>query len=299
MKVLLLGGGGQIGTALRRLPMRDVLLFAPSRRQVDLASADDVSAAIGRLRPDAVVNAAAYTAVDRAEDECAHAFAVNRDGPAALAQACARFAIPLVHLSTDYVFDGRKTGPYRESDPCAPLNVYGRSKLEGEDAVRAHHPQHVILRTSWIYSETGQNFVRTILKRARRGEVLRIVADQRGCPTAASDVATTVAALVELVGARGELPWGTYHCASADAVTWYEFGRAILELAGPRLPAMPEVHPVASADYGARARRPENSELDCSRLQGTFGFRLPSWRKSLAALMATSGEALLGAETVS
>src|SRR5207237_6952913 len=188
--------------------------------------------AVQRERPDIVINAAAYTAVDRAEREAEAAFAVNATGPALLAAACKAAAIPLIHISTDYVFDGSKEGPYREDDPVNPLGAYGRSKAAGDRAVRAALAEHVILRTAWVYSAHGHNFVRTMLRLASERPVLRVVADQIGSPTSAADIAAAIGTIVQQI-AGGKAGWGTYHFAGAGAVTWHGFAAAILELASP------------------------------------------------------------------
>ena len=204
MRVVLFGGTGQVGRALAEMA-GTVDLIAPPRAQADLARPESLAAVLA-ARPDIVVNTAAYTAVDRAEDEPQAAFAANRDGPAALARLCAAARVPLIHLSTDYVFDGRKAGAYVESDAAAPLNVYGASKLEGESAIRRVHERHIILRCSWIFGRHGGNFVRSILGRAANGEDLRVVDDQRGCPTPATAIAGAILQLAEQAASGRDLP---------------------------------------------------------------------------------------------
>lgn len=284
MKMLVIGGSGQVGRALVSSAPAAITVVAPSRAECDLTRPETLVGALEH-RPDLVVNAAAFTSVDAAEDDPASAFAVNRDGPAALARLCRACAIPLLHLSTDYVFDGNKQGAYAESDAPCPLNVYGRSKLEGEDAVRAAQPYHVILRTSWIFAPHGNNFVRAILARASRGERLRVVADQRGCPTPASAIAGAILSIARRIDAAGAVPWGIYHFAGREAVSWFEFAKAILGAARPWLPEVP-VEAIASGDYPARAKRPRNSELDCSLIARNFGISAASWSDELAAAVA-------------
>jgi dTDP-4-dehydrorhamnose reductase len=198
----------------------------------------------------------------------------------------------LIHLSTDYVFDGRKVGPYREEDAVNPLGVYGRSKEAGERAVRAALGQHVILRTAWVYGAFGANFVKTMLRLAVERPALRVVADQRGCPTAAADIA---AALIVIAGhiERGEVKWGTYHFAGDEAVSWHGFAEAIVDLAAPRLATPPQIEPITTAQYPTPARRPMNSVLDCSKISETFGISSSPWRRSLATVIQELDEKAL------
>lgn len=284
MKILVIGGSGQVGRALIASAPAAIAFLAPSQAECDLTRPVTIARALEQ-RPDLVVNAAAFTSVDAAEDNPAAAFAVNRDGPATLARLCRSRAIPLLHLSTDYVFDGTKQGPYTEVDTPRPLNVYGRSKLEGEDAVRAAQPHHVILRTSWIFAPHGDNFVRAILARAIRGEALRVVADQRGCPTPASAIADAILTIARRIGAGGAVPWGVYHFAGREAVSWFEFAGAILDAARPGVPEV-TVTAIASADRPARARRPRNSILGCGLIARTFGISAEPWANDLAAAVA-------------
>jgi dTDP-4-dehydrorhamnose reductase len=231
-----------------------------------------------------MINAAAYTAVDRAETERDIAWACNCTGPANIAVACQEAAIPLIHLSTDYVFDGSKIGAYREDDPVKPLGVYGESKEAGDRAVRAALPQHVILRTAWVYSAHGHNFVKTMLRLAGERPVLRVVADQIGSPTSAADIAAAIAAIAQQLNA-GNTSWGTYHFAGGGAVTWHGFAEAIFELAAPRRGQPPLVEAIATADYPTPVRRPANSVLDCRRIGEVFGIVPGPWRKALAEVI--------------
>ena len=256
MKLLVLGAGGQVGHELRRLAWpADYHVAAFDRAGVDITQGEAVAAAFERERPDIVINAAAYTAVDRAETEPDVAWAGNCTGPGHLAAACHAAGIPLIHISTDYVFDGSKQGPYREDDPVNPLGVYGRSKEAGDRAVREALPEHVILRTAWVYSAHGHNFVKTMLRVAAERPVLRVVADQIGSPTSAADIAGAIAAIVRRVAA-GDRHWGTYHFAGGGAVTWHGFAEAIFELAAPWRGAPPKVEAITTADYPTPARRP-------------------------------------------
>jgi dTDP-4-dehydrorhamnose reductase len=234
-----------------------------------------------RERPDMVINAAAYTAVDRAESEPDAAWAANCTGPARLAAACREAAIPLIHISTDYVFDGSKAGTYREDDPVNPLGVYGRSKEAGDRAIREALAEHVILRTAWVYSAHGHNFVKTMLRLAGERPVLRVVADQTGSPTSAADIAAAIAGVVRRLAAGGA-QWGTYHFVGAGAVTWHGFAEAIFGLAAPWRGPPPRVEAITTADYPTPARRPANSVLDCRYIGEAFGITPRPWREALA-----------------
>jgi dTDP-4-dehydrorhamnose reductase len=289
MRILLLGGSGQVGEELRSLALPDdVELVAPSRAALDLTDAQEIVNAVAREPWDAVINAAAYTEVDRAEGEAAAAFAVNAAAPACLADETGRRGIPLVHISTDYVFDGCKGSPYVEPDAVAPLNVYGRSKLAGEGGVRLANPRHVILRTSWVYSPFRKNFVKTILRLAAERDRLTVVSDQRGCPTAARDIAKACRDIaLRCATAPGEAPYGTYHFAGAGEATWFEFAQAIVALAAGRIGRAPqaptlEIVPITTREYPTPAARAADTRLDCAAIMRVFGFALPPWRQALA-----------------
>jgi dTDP-4-dehydrorhamnose reductase len=286
MKLLVLGAGGQVGHELTRLAWpSDYRVAAFDRAGVDITRQEMVTAAVDRERPDLVVNAAAYTAVDRAESEPDAAWAGNCAGPGHLAAACRAAAIPLVHISTDYVFDGSKKGPYREDDPVNPLGVYGHSKEAGDRAVRETLPEHVILRTAWVYSAHGHNFVKTMLRVAAERPMLRVVADQIGSPSSAADIAGAIAAIVQRLAA-GDRAWGTYHFAGHGAVTWHGFAEAIFELAAPWRGAPPTVEAIATAEYPTPARRPANSVFDCRRIGEVFGIVPRPWREALAEVIS-------------
>jgi dTDP-4-dehydrorhamnose reductase len=234
------------------------------------------------VRPQIVLNAAAYTAVDRAESDAAAAFAINRDGAGALARACESAGCPIVHISTDYVFDGSKTDPYVETDTTNPIGVYGRSKLEGEAAVAAANSRHLIVRTAWLYAPYGQNFLRTMLRLASERAELRVVGDQHGNPTYVPHLADVLLALAGRIAAvPQDQPWGIYHAAGLGDATWAQFAAAIVR-AGARLgvPEIP-VRPIPTDEYPTPVRRPANSRLDCGKLQRTFGLQLPSWQQGL------------------
>jgi dTDP-4-dehydrorhamnose reductase len=282
MKLLVLGMSGQVGHELCRLRWpAQCRLAACDHAGIDIAERAAVFAAVARERPDIVINAAAYTAVDRAESAAAAAFAANETGPANLAAACRDAAIPLIHISTDYVFDGSKHGPYREDDPVSPLGVYGRSKEAGECAVRAALAEHVIVRTAWVYGAHGHNFARTMLRLAAERPALRVVADQIGSPTSAADLAAALAAIVAHIAA-GKARWGTYHFAGAGSVSWHGFADAIFELAAPWSGPPPVVEAIATADFPTPARRPKNSVLDCTKIGEAYGIAPRPWRAALA-----------------
>ena len=285
--VLVIGCRGQIGRELMaaRLPA-GVSRLGLGHSDLDISDRDAVEALVERCRPALIVNAAGYTAVDRAESEPQAAFAANSDAPAYLADAAAAAASALVHLSTDYVFDGAKTGAYTEDDPVGPLGVYGASKAAGERAVRERLERHVILRTSWVFGTHGTNFVKTMLRLGRERDQLRVVADQRGCPTGAADIAEAVLGIARqlLIERRGDV-WGTYHFAGRGATTWHGFAEAIFERAAPLWGRRPEVVPIATADYPTPARRPASSVLDCTRFERTFGLPRRPWTEQLDAVL--------------
>lgn len=285
MKLMVIGEGGQVGRELVRHHWPSGWYVAAfDRAKLDITHLETVCAAVARERPDIVVNAAAYTAVDRAESDREAAWAANCTGPANLASACRSAGIPLIHISTDYVFDGSKPGPYLEDDPVNPLGVYGASKEAGDRAVREALSEHVILRTAWIYSAHGHNFVRTMLRLAGEHPVLRVVADQTGSPTSATDLAGAIATIAQRLAA-GAKAWGTYHFAGAGAVTWHGFAEAIFEFAAPWRGPPPRVEAITTAEYSTPARRPANSVLDCSGIARAFGITPRPWRTALAEVV--------------
>ncbi len=270
-KVLVFGAAGQVGRELVERPGDLAVGF--NRADVDILDTAEVRHAISAYRPLAIVNAAAYTAVDRAETEQDEAYRANRDGAEVLAEAASSIRVPLIHLSTDYVFDGTKRAPYEENDAIAPLNAYGKSKADGEDAVRRRCVSHIILRASWVYSPYGTNFVRTMLRLAGNHKSLNVVNDQVGCPTSAADIASTIIAIVASAQMEGFARWGTYHFRGADVVTWYEFACRIFDLAATYGQEAPQLAPIGTADFPTPARRPNYSVLSASKLQRTFGIR--------------------------
>jgi dTDP-4-dehydrorhamnose reductase len=276
-EVLLIGGDGQVGTCLREQAPAHWRIAAPGRAALDIADAEAVDAAVAKRAWSLVVNAAAYTAVDRAEDDVAAAWRVNALGPACLAQATATRGLPLVHVSTDYVFDGAKGAPYLEDDPVAPLGVYGGSKEGGEQAVRTTNPAHVILRTAWVLSAHRANFAKTVLRLASTLPALRIVNDQRGNPTSAVDIADALVTVGEALHGRREACAGTYHFVNGGEATWCELAGAIVADARALGHAAPPVTPITTAEYPTRARRPQDSRLATGKLRAKFGIAPRPW----------------------
>ena len=271
MKVLVTGADGQVGRALMAARPPGLQLRPAGREDLDLTRPDQIRRCLDAERPGVVVNCAAYTAVDKAESEISAAMAVNRGGVAKLAAALAERSVALIHLSTDYVFDGSKADSYVEDDATGPINVYGQSKLAGEEAIQKALAEHVILRTSWVYGTDGHNFLRTMLRLARDRDEIRVVDDQRGCPTAASHIAEVIAIVAGEIEHGMDGRWGIYHYRDDHAVTWHGFAQRIFALAGRDLDRVPELVPVSTADYPTAAARPANSVLDCSRIKDAFG----------------------------
>ena len=287
MRLLIAGWQGQVARAMVEMAPGDpsVTACAVGRPALDICEAKTIERAMVNTGPDVVINSAAYTAVDKAESEADQAFRMNRDGAKALAEAAARRGIPIIHISTDYVFDGAKAGAYREEDATGPVTVYGRSKLEGEDAVRAANPRHVIVRTAWVHSATGSNFVKTMLRLAGERDELRVVEDQTGNPTYAPHLCAAILDIARQVKGRPEDAgeWGLYHAAGSGVTTWCGFAGEVMRvsgaLGGPSVP----VRPITTADYPTPAKRPVNSALDCGKMKRTFGIELPAWEQGAEA----------------
>lgn len=285
MKVLLTGGSGQVGTEVRRRAGSAIQLWAPTRQELKLDDRHAVESAVRSFAPDVVVNAAAYTAVDRAEDDAEVASAINRDAVLHLGAACTKVGALIIHLSTDYVFDGRKVDAYREEDATGPIGVYGATKLAGEAALREVAERYFILRVSWVFAGHGSNFVKTMLRLGAEREQLRVVADQRGGPTYAGHIADAILALAPRT--RSE-QGGTYHYAGAPATTWFEFADAIFD-AGLRhglLTRKPQLTPISTSEYPTRAARPANSVMDCTKIREHFGINQPDWLEGLEQAVA-------------
>jgi dTDP-4-dehydrorhamnose reductase len=288
MRLLVTGADGQVGWELIRslAPLGETI--ALNRRGCDLARPEALPAIFGAMRPDVIVNAAAYTAVDRAEEEEAVAMLVNGTAPGVLAEAARAVSALLIHYSTDYVFDGKETRPYREEDAPCPINAYGRSKLAGENAVRQVDCDHLVLRTSWVYAARGQNFVRTVLRLASNRDELRIVADQIGTPNWARHLADATAHVVRQAVAEraaGAFTSGLFHLTSAGAVSWHGFAQAIIALASREgllaWQEPPPVHAIPTEEYPRPAARPKNSTLAGDRLHERFDLALPHWKQAL------------------
>lgn len=277
--ILVTGGTGQVGQELLRQPWSaDVSVLAPSRAELDLSSEAGIANWAAGRHIDCIINAAAYTAVDQAEEDAEGAYLANAKGPAWLAALARERGVPLLHVSTDYVFDGALDRPYREDDPVAPLGVYGASKLAGELAVRASAPRHVILRTAWVISAHRSNFLKTMLRLAGERPELRVVADQQGCPTGARDIAAALRPIALAHLADRAAPVGTYHFVNAGSTTWHGLAEAIMAASaahgGPHVPVVP----IGSHEFPQKARRPANSRLDTGRLARDFGIIPRRWQ---------------------
>ena len=277
--ILIFGTGGQLGRELLDLcARRGVATLGATRAEADIADEPAVFAMVARAKPRLIVNAAAYTAVDKAEGDIEGAVRGNVRGPGVLAKAAHAAGVPIVHVSTDYVFDGSKASAYVESDPIAPLGVYGLTKAQGEQALREAAPHHVILRTAWVYGAHGANFLKTMLRLAKERDELRVVADQRGCPTHTADLAEAMLAADAAI-AKGATPWGTFHFAGQGATTWHGFASEIVAQQATFTGRRPPVRPIATSDYPTPAKRPANSELDSTLFAETFGYRARPWHE--------------------
>jgi dTDP-4-dehydrorhamnose reductase len=287
LKILVTGADGQLGRELLHQGVTSRFELIPAARpELDIADAGGVAAAIGRLRPFAVINAAAYTKVDNAEDEPHRAFRVNAEGAANLARSCRSIGVVLIQLSTDYVFDGRRNAPYKEGDPVAPTGVYARSKAAGEELIRSILPEHIILRTSWLYGVFGYNFVKTMLRLGREAKVVRVVNDQYGSPTSAVDLSQAILKIVSDIRDRSGTPWGTYHYCGKGITSWHAFAEEIFRIAAPyRLFEPPLVEAIPTSQYPTRAKRPRFSALDCNLIHQVFNIAVRPWTKSLTVVM--------------
>jgi dTDP-4-dehydrorhamnose reductase len=279
MKALIFGTSGQLGIELARRAPEGVTVAALGRDRADLTDPAACAAAIEATDADMIINAAAYTAVDQAESDRDTAFLVNAEAPGAMARAAATRGLPFLHVSTDYVFDGSGTRPWAENDPVAPLGVYGESKLAGERAVAAAGGGHVILRTAWVFSAHGKNFLKTMLRVGAGRDGLSVVDDQRGGPTAASDIADALWTITAAFQ-NGKGQSGIFHFAGTPSVSWADFAEAIFAQASS--PKKPQIKRIPTSDYPTPAKRPANSTLDCSRIRAVYGIEQPDWRKSLA-----------------
>jgi dTDP-4-dehydrorhamnose reductase len=286
VRLLVFGAGGQIGRAL--VERAGDAASAVDAAQCDICDVASVERALSAAGPLVVVNCAAYTAVDRAESERERAFAVNADGAGNVARAAAANRLPIIHLSTDYVYAGTKAGSYREGDPVAPTNVYGASKAAGDNAVKAANPAHLMLRVSWVFGVYSKNFVKTMLRLGRERGELRIVADQIGGPTEARDIADAILKMAAACRRPGFSGWGSYHFSGMPSTSWHQFAEAIFARAPP---PSPRLVPIDTRDYPTPAARPLNSTLDCSRIRRVFNIEQPDWRLSLSRVLGELGEA--------
>ena len=297
-RILLTGASGQVGGELLPLLQAAGAVIAPLRTDLDLADAGSVHRFVMQQKPDWIINPAAYTAVDKAESEPSLAYAINAGAPRALGEAAAQLGIPVIHFSTDYVFNGGGTKPWTETDATGPLGVYGASKLAGEQALAATGAAHLIFRTSWVYGVSGKNFVLTILRLAQQKEELRIVDDQHGAPTWSRDLARLIVnatkKIIDQCGVKSlsaqdavRSVQGVYHAANSGEATWFSFAQEFLRLAGEARPGakITRLAPIPTSEYPTPARRPANSRLDCSRLQQVFGITLPPWQQSAAEVI--------------
>lgn len=286
MPILVTGAAGQVGSELVRRGGASVI--ALDRNSLDITDEQSIRAAIQKYSPDAVINAAAYTAVDRAETDVDSTYAINAEGPLFLAKACADADIPLFHLSTDYVFNGEGVTPYRETDPAAPLGVYALSKFKGEEAIRQSGARHIILRVSWVVGARGNNFVKTMLRLGAERDSLRIVSDQHGAPTCADDIADVLLELATRSVHGENLAYGTYHYCGQPMTTWFSFAEKIFLHAVNLglLTKTPVLTPIATEEYPTPAKRPKNSRMDCSLFESTFGLTTKSWEDGLIRILA-------------
>lgn len=285
--ILITGGAGQVGLELLRATWpSNVVLHAPTRDALDLTSAASVQALFDKVPFAAVINSAAWTAVDKAEAEVAGAFAANAGGPALLADITRERRVPLVQVSTDYVFDGDKAGPYVESDPVAPIGVYGASKLGGEMAVRLGNPRSVVLRTAWVLSAHRANFLKTMLRLAADRPALRVVDDQYGCPTSATDIAEALKTIVLRMIADEGAPTGVYHFVNAGEASWADLAREVFRLSAEAGGAAARVEGIPSEQYPTPARRPKNSRLSTARLTADYGVQPRAWQLAVAEIIA-------------
>jgi dTDP-4-dehydrorhamnose reductase len=281
--MLITGANGQLGRELvRQGHAFNIALHAFKRQELDITQPNRVNTIVAKASPSLVVNAAAYTNVDKAETEADLAFEANKIAPGYLARCCADRNIALIHISSDYVFDGTKGEPYHETDPIAPLGIYGQSKAQGEAAIRSVLKNHIILRTSWLYSFYRHNFVKTMLDLGTQKKVIRVVADQFGSPTSATDLAEAVLTIAAKIGSAADLDWGTYHYCGDGITSWHGLATEVLQLASPYVHLQTKhVEAITTAEYPTPAKRPPYSALDCSRIKKVFGIDSKPWQQSL------------------
>ncbi|BCV60622.1 dTDP-4-dehydrorhamnose reductase [Shewanella algae] len=288
MKVLITGCNGQVGHCLTERLKSIAEILALDFKGLDITNREAVLNTVAKFRPDYIINAAAHTAVDRAEQEVELSYAINCDGPRYLAQAAKACGAVILHISTDYVFDGAGNSPYKENDNTGPQGIYGKSKLAGEQAVAAHCPQHLILRTAWVFGEYGNNFVKTMLRLAQSSDELRIVGDQFGGPTYAGDIADALVAMVQHLEQGKQAKWGVYHFSGMPYASWFDFASAIFQEAEQHnvLTKQPKLLAIPSSAYPTPAKRPANSRLDCSKIKNQFGIKPSDWNTALNNIQA-------------
>ncbi|MDH1622345.1 dTDP-4-dehydrorhamnose reductase [Pseudomonas chengduensis] len=287
VKVLITGAAGQVGSELVKLAPAGFDVVCYNSSELDITNAQQVQQIVAEQSPALIINAAAYTAVDKAESDAERAYAVNETGVNNLAQAALALNIPVFHISTDYVFDGTATEPYKETDPVGPTGVYGASKLAGEQALANSGVKHIILRTSWVFGAEGNNFVKTMLRLGKERDTLGVVADQHGCPTSAASIANVLWQLAQKYTEEGELPWGIYHFSNAPATTWYGFACEIFKQAveAGMLEKEPIVNAITTTDYPTPAKRPIWSVLDTKKIQHVINCDNWSWKPELAVVL--------------
>ncbi len=287
MRVLITGAQGQVGQELIRLAPADFTIMGFGSNELDISNPRQVVSRIGEFKPQLIINAAAYTAVDKAETDSERAYAVNAKGAENLAASAAALGIPLLHISTDYVFSGDASAPYKETDSTGPTGVYGASKLAGELAVAKQCAQHVIMRTSWVFGAQGNNFLKTMLRLAQTRDVLSVVADQHGCPTSAASIAKALWSLASHYRNNGNLNWGTYHFSNTPATTWHGFAEEIFSqaVALKILAKASQVNPISTQDYPTPARRPAWSVMDCSLIEEKLSITQSDWRDELREML--------------
>ena len=283
MKLLIIGSKGQLGSELViECKRNDFSFLALDLPEFNITNPVQVEKTLADFKPSIVINASAYTNVDKAETEPEIAFSVNSDGPSNLAVSCDKNRIPIIHVSTDYVFDGSKGQPYFESDTVSPLGVYGKSKEEGESKLRSILKQHIILRTSWLYGAYGNNFVKTMLRLGIEKETIKVVSDQYGCPTCAADLAEDIMDISKQITQNLEIAWGTYHYCGLGITTWHKFAKTIFEIASQyQNYKVSSVEAITTAQYPTRTKRPPFSALDCSLIKKHFGINTKPWQESL------------------
>jgi len=291
MTILVLGANGQVGREIIELSQVQTdkihRVLGMGRHELDITDNSVVQRVINSIKPALIINAAAYTAVDKAESEVELAFAINRDGVANVAQCCADLQIPLIHISTDYIFDGAKSTAYVETDTANPHSVYGESKWLGEQRIRQVLDKHIILRTSWVFGKYGRNFVFTMMALARKQPILRVVDDQHGCPTSAASIAAVILTIAESIQNNSNSPWGVYHFCGTPATTWYQFCQSILELSrSDETFAVQELVAIETKDFPTPAARPKNSVLNCDKIHKSFGISQSHWREDLQDMLS-------------